>query len=162
MQVGLLLKRIIISAMTQNRVIGYRGRLPWHLPEEYQHFLNSVRGKTMIMGRKSWEVFGGDVDTQVNIIVSRTQNFEGTHAAQSLEEALEIAEQKSLDCFIAGGAAIYQAALEKDLVDEMWLSEILLELEGDVFFPEFEISKWDIDQEEDRQSYVFRKYLRKT
>lgn len=155
------MKRIIISAMTKNRVIGFRGRLPWHLPEEYQHFLNSVRGKTMIMGRKSWEVFGGDVDTQVNIIVSRTQTFEGSHAAESMEQAFEIAAEKELDCFIAGGAAIYSEAIEKDQVDEMWLSEIPLEIEGDVFFPEFDESNWELAEEEDRGSYLFRKWVRK-
>lgn len=155
------MKRIIISAMTSNRVIGYRGRLPWHVPEEYQHFLDSVRGKTMIMGRKSWEVFGGDVDTQVNIIVSRTKIFEGTHSAQSIEQALEIATEKDLECFVAGGAAIYKEALGQDQVDEMWLSEIKLQIEGDVFFPDYDESKWELGQQEDREKYIFRKWIRK-
>ena len=146
--------------MTINRVIGYRGRLPWHIPEEYQHFLDSVRGKSMIMGRKSWEVFGGDVDSQLNIVVSNTQTFENVHNAKSLDKALEIALQKESDCFIAGGAGVYESSLEQNIVDEMWLSEIPLELEGDVFFPEFDLDVWRVDEEEGRGSYTFRKWIK--
>jgi len=154
------MKNIIIAAMTPNRVIGCRGRLPWHLPEEYQHFLDSVRGKTMVMGRKSWEVFGGDVGSQVNIVLTAQTKITGALTATSLEAALTYAEHYQHDCFIAGGAQVYQTSLTKNLVDEMWLSEVKLNLEGDAFFPEFEPSDWDLTLEEDRSDYWFRKWIR--
>jgi dihydrofolate reductase len=93
--------------------------------------------------------------------VSRTKIFEGTHSAQSIEQALEIATEKDLECFVAGGAAIYKEALGQDQVDEMWLSEIKLQIEGDVFFPDYDESKWELGQQEDREKYIFRKWIRK-
>lgn len=153
------MKKIIISAMTKDRAIGYRGRLPWHIKEEYQHFLDCVKGNTMIMGRKSWEVFGGDVDSQVNIMLSRKEGSDETLSCASLEEAIATAEKYEGDCFIAGGAEIYKLALEKDLVDEMWLSEVDINVTGDVFFPDYDKSKWAVRQQENRGSYIFRRLI---
>ena len=49
---------IIISAMGRNRVIGNGDGMPWHVPEEYQHFLDTTRDQTIIIGRRSFEIFG--------------------------------------------------------------------------------------------------------
>jgi dihydrofolate reductase len=140
-------KIIAISALSENRVIGKNGALPWHVPQEYAHFLKSVKGQVMIMGRKSWEVFGGDVCSLANIVISRSNQVDrADHVANDLLSALEIARQYQAHVFVAGGGQIYKEALLLDCLDEMWLSTIPIHIDdGDVFFPEFDQNQWTFE-----------------
>ena len=143
------MKRIIISAMAANRVIGGEEGLPWHIPEEYQHFLNHVKNNVMIMGRKSWQIFRKDLaQTVANVIITRSTTIDDALSASSLEEALKIAEAYNRSIYIAGGAAIYKLALDKNLVDEMYLSYIDQTPDGNAFFPEFDESEWQSTSQE--------------
>ena len=138
------MKRVIIAAMSKGSVIGSGNGMPWHVPAEYQHFLDSVRGHTMIMGRKSWEIFGGDVATAHNIVVSGSSEVCGAEVANSLFAAIALAESYGKTIFIAGGASIYQQSLDSGFVDEMHLSTIHGEFTGDTYFPAFDKSDWQI------------------
>jgi dihydrofolate reductase len=155
------MKRIIISAMAKNRVIGTKNGLPWSIPEEYQHFLKSIQGNVMLMGRKSWDIFHKDLaDTEANIIISRSSLIRDAITAESLDEALNKAESFQRDIYIAGGASIYQQALEAGLVDEMHLSFLSQTHKGDAFFPEFDKSEWSIKDEQHYPQYHFIKYTK--
>ncbi|MEE3258297.1 MAG: dihydrofolate reductase [Candidatus Latescibacterota bacterium] len=63
---------IIIPAMSKDRVIGSGDGMPWSVPEEYQQFLGFVEGQTVTMGRRSYEIFGPDLTSAHNIVVSRS------------------------------------------------------------------------------------------
>jgi len=149
--------------MARNRAIGYQGRLPWDLPDEYAHFLSSIKGQTMVMGRKSWEVFGVDAKTVANIVVTRRDFVAGATAlARGLAEALALAESFGKDIFIAGGGQIYHEAVKDGLFDEIWLSTVKVEVEGDVFFPELSSAGVDCVQAQDRGSYLFERWIKKS
>lgn len=62
---------IIISAMSRDRVIGSGEGMPWNVPEEYQQFLSFVEDQTVIMGRRSYEIFGPDLTSAHTVVVSR-------------------------------------------------------------------------------------------
>lgn len=151
---------IIISAMSSNRVIGAGNGMPWNVPEEYQQYLDFVRGNTVILGRKSWEIFGADLTEANAIVVSRSvTDSENAEVASSLDTALELATTYPGEAFVAGGSSIYEQAIP--LADAMYLSTIKGDFEGDSFFPEFDESNWNIVEERDHQNFVFRRYQRK-
>jgi len=151
---------ILISAMTRDRVIGRDGALPWSIPEEYQHFLYSVQGRTVLMGRTSFEIFGPDLpDAQVVVASRSVQELPGAVVAADIPAALELARSFGRKIFSSGGATIYRQTLP--LADEMHLSFIKEEHEGDTYFPEWDDNEWDVVLEQDRGSYVFRIYRRR-
>lgn len=148
--------------MSQNRVIGYQGALPWSIPEEYAHFLASVRGAVVIMGRVSWEIFGPDLSESEGVVVSRSvEEGRGYTVFPDLAPAVAYARGLGKPVFIAGGQSIYSQALDQGLVDELWLSVIPVEVEGDAFFPWFDPSEWDLVCQEDRLSYRFEQWKRR-
>ena len=55
---------IVISAMSRERVIGQGEGMPWDVPAEFDQFLGFIRDQTVIMGRRSWEIFGADLTSR--------------------------------------------------------------------------------------------------
>ena len=133
--------------------------MPWNVPEEYQQYLNFVSGQTVIMGRKSYEIFGADLPaTTTAIVVSRNTSIAGVKVVQSFEDAVATAESIGKSTFVAGGGLIYAEAIP--IADEMYLSTIKGEFEGDTYFPEFDVAEWEITEERDAVEFIFRKYRR--
>ena len=90
---------IIIAAMSTDRIIGSGDGMPWHVPSEYQQYLEQVSGQSIIMGRKSFEIFGPDLrgtGTEL-FVLSRTQaEISGRTGYRSLEEAIAAAEREGV------------------------------------------------------------------
>ena len=128
----------LIVAHARNRVIGRDGRLPWSIPGEQHRFRDLTMGNAGIMGRVTYEEIGHPLPGRLNIVVSRTQRYEGENllTASSLNEAIALAGDRR--AFVSGGARLFAEAL--DLVDVMYITEIDAEVPGDVFFPEFDVS----------------------
>jgi len=133
----------IIAAMTPSHVIGNKGSLPWSkkdVPGELKWFADATTGHTVVMGRKTWDSFPTafkPLPNRENIIVSRYLNYneaQGAIVVKSVMEALEHSSFSS-DVWIIGGAQIYTEALP--FVDELYLTIIDKEFEGDTYFPEF-------------------------
>jgi len=132
---------ILIAAMTADRVIGCDDALPWDLPDEYAHFLSCIRGQSVIMGRRSWEIFGGDLTSSLNVVVSRAaEQLSGAVVARSIDDALEITGRSDGIMFSAGGASIYAATLPR--ADALWLSIIHNRYAGDTYFPAVDADSW--------------------
>jgi len=137
---------IIIAAIAENRGIGLDNDLPWSLPDDMKFFKSTTSGKSVIMGRKNFESIPNKfrpLPNRENIIVTRKDDYhaEGCTVVNSIEEGIEKANREG-DIFIIGGGQIYADALEKNLVDEMLLTEVQAEIKADVFFPEFDKSEW--------------------
>ncbi len=133
----------LIAARSKNNVIGKDGRIPWRIKGEQKLFRELTTGNTVIMGRKSYEEIGHSLPNRQNIVVSRTKKFEGENlvTAASLQEALALA--KGPDIYIAGGYGLYREAIP--YVDVMYITEVDLTVEdGDVFFPEFAETDFDV------------------
>lgn len=156
---------VIISAIASNRIIGRsNGEMPWHIKEEFQHFKNVTLGSPIIMGRKTFETLGKPLKGRENIIISRNKNFkvefEEIKIFHSIKDSINYCELKSYEkAFIIGGGEIYRQAL--DIADEMILSFMKFEAEGDVVFPEFESDSWQKVSTEDREQFEVVKYVRK-
>ncbi|MEM7369899.1 MAG: dihydrofolate reductase [Bacteroidota bacterium] len=152
-------RMILISAMSRDRVIGTQDGMPWNVPEEYQQYLAFVQNQTVIMGRKSYEIFGKDLLSSKNLVISRGYpDGPGYQVYSSLEQALESAKTLDRTIFVAGGASIYAQALP--LADEMYLSYIKGDYEGIAYFPEFDPQNWMIVEQRDHPQFEFVHYKR--
>lgn len=142
----------LIVAYAHNNVIGNKGRIPWDLPDDREHFKQLTLGSLVVMGRRTFEEiykkFGAGLPGRETIVISKTTNYEGAsyRTAISLEKALELA--KSLfpqkEIFICGGESVYKEAIESKLVNKMYITEIDADISGDAFFPDFDKNDFEI------------------
>lgn len=139
----------IVAALAEgNRAIGWRGGLPWRLPADLAHFRRLTMGHAVIMGRVTWQALPprGLPGRRV-IVLTRSDparlEGSGVQVAQSLEHALRLAEPDP-EIFIAGGASVYRQALQADWVDRMYLTLVQAEVQGDAFFPEYDLGAWSV------------------
>lgn len=130
----------LIAAMGKNRAIGLDGRMPWHLPAELQHFKKTTMGKTIVMGRKTWQAIGRPLPGRQNIVVSRNPDFhaEGADLAASVDDA--VAMSQSDEVMIIGGGQLYTLALPS--AERMVLTLIDIEPEADTWFPAWDDGDW--------------------
>lgn len=156
---------VIISAMSHDRVIGCGEGMPWEVPEEYQHFLDTTQGATLILGRRSFEIFGPTLTSARCFVVTRRPE-QLTSPAQdsigipvpSLAAAIHRAREFDAHIYVAGGGQIYQQAI--GMADGMLLSVIPGRWTGDTHFPVFASQDWNVLLHEDRGSYELTQYER--
>lgn len=138
----------IIAAVADNGVIGRDGGLPWRLPADLNRFKRLTTGHHMVMGRRTWDSIGRrPLPGRPTIVVSRDPSFvaEGASVARSVGGALELAAGTD-EVFIAGGEAIYRAALP--VADRIYLTRVHGRFEGDTRFPPFDARQWRVVLEE--------------
>ena len=128
----------IIFARAANGVIGKDNAMPWHLPEDMTHFKELTRGCAVVMGRKTWDSLPArfrPLPGRTNIVITRQPDWHenGVQRASSLREALQLHEHHDGTIWVIGGAQIYAQALP--LADELVVTEIDAEVDGDAFAP---------------------------
>lgn len=155
----------LVVAYTKNRCIGKDQDMPWHLPNDLQHFKQVTMGLPIIMGRKTWETLGRPLPGRPNLVVSRqtSYNAPGAHVYASLEEAIA-ACQDEVDICVIGGEQLFRLALP--LAKDLYATEIHAHIEGDTFFPELNASEWqeirrEAQAEENGLTYDFVLYQRR-
>jgi dihydrofolate reductase len=159
------LKIIIIVAIAENGVIGKaNGDLPWQVKEDFRHFKNTTLGYPIVMGRKSFEALGKPLKGRENIVITHNKNlsynFENIRIFYSLDSAIDYCKTLNKEkIFITGGGEIYKQAIS--FADEMIISHMKFEAEGEVKFPEFDINKWEIISKDEREKFVIVTYSRK-
>jgi dihydrofolate reductase len=146
---------VLIAALARHRVIGRDNALPWHLPEDLQHFRRQTTGCPVLMGRRTWESLPPrfrPLPGRINVVLTRQPDWQAAGAlrAASLDEAL-----RQLDghdrVFVIGGAQLYAEALP--YADRLVLTELDLEVEGgDAFFPEIPQQHWCETQRESHRA----------
>lgn len=141
-----------IVATSNHRVIGKDNDIPWYLPTDLQYFKKVTMGHTVIMGRNCYTSIGRPLPKRTNIIITRDPYFISSNClvAKSIAEALHLAhENGETEAFILGGGQIYDQT--KDIWDKLYLTEVDLTVEGDVFFPEIDMNKWKLISEQKHQ-----------
>jgi dihydrofolate reductase len=134
----------MIAAMANNRVIGAKNAMPWHLPADLKHFKKITLGKPIIMGRKTYESIGFALPGRLNIVITSDVNYCLEDAAvvhsceQAIDRAAEHCKQQSVqnpEVMIIGGGTIYEYFLK--FCHYLYLTEISLTVEGDTYFPDY-------------------------
>lgn len=138
---------VIIAAMTEDRVIGKEGDIPWYYPKDLEHFKDKTMGFPVIMGKVTYESIverlGKPLPGRKNIVLSFEpfdvpEEVENVH---SIEEALEKAEEIGKEkTFITGGGSVYDQFLDR--ADRMVLTFVDKEVDGDTYFPEWNDDNW--------------------
>lgn len=131
------MKLTAMVAMTPERVIGKDNDLPWHLPEDLKLFKATTSGHPIVMGRKTWDSIGRPLPKRQNIVLTRN----GDWSADGAEVIFSPDDLKSLELmdehvFVIGGAQVYEIFLPH--VDELLVSHVYENHEGNTYFPEFE------------------------
>jgi len=149
----------LIAAIGENRALGYRGRIPWHIPQDLRRFWHKTKDHLIIMGRKTFDSILGyfqksdrSFPQRIFIIVTRDKNYQpnkpNCFIVHSVEEAIEVAKfhfakpacrqgraSRDKEIFVAGGGEIYKQTI--DLADKLYLTIVKGQFKADVFFPEY-------------------------
>lgn len=143
------MRKALIVAMAQNRVIGRNNALPWYLPGDLRYFKQATMGKPILMGRKTFESIGRPLPGRLNVVITRDANWEapaGVVAESSLEAACRRAEAQAEleggdEIMIIGGGQIYAEALPD--IDRMYVTLVHADVDGDAWFPEVDWNQWE-------------------
>ena len=130
-------KLIAIAAMARNRVIGRGGTIPWHISDELRWFKRTTTGHTVLMGRKTYQSLGRPLPNRRNLVVTRGPEIEGVTVIRDLA-AFAPADfaAPGTNVFVIGGAEIYAQLIPR--CDELILTVLPGDVEGDAYFPVFE------------------------
>jgi len=131
----------MIVAHANDRVIGKNNDMPWHLPADLAYFKRTTLGKPIIMGRKTFQSIGRPLPGRKNIVISRDENYhaEGVEVVNSVDAALALVDD-SEEVMVIGGGAIYQHCLAA--AQRLYITHIDAEIDGDTYFPEYDLEVW--------------------
>ena len=133
----------LIAAMDRNRVIGVNNQLPWHLPADLAWFEQWTCGRSVLMGRKTYQSLGSPLPERQNIVLSHQNlTIDGVHCIQEPSEvdaclhAYYPSSEQVHELMVIGGDSIYQQYLPQ--AQRLYLTQIDTEvLGGDAYFPEW-------------------------
>lgn len=134
----------IITAFSNNYVIGLDNKLPWSLPADLKRFKEITTGHPIIMGRKTYESIGRPLPKRTNIVLTSDINYNphpNVLVCNSIEEIFELI---NVDCdveyFVIGGESIYKEFLP--YASKLYITEILGVVKGDTYFPKIDFNEW--------------------
>jgi len=149
----------IISAVAENRVIGNKNSMPWHLPADFKYFKEKTFNKIIILGLNTFKSIGEKpLPNRKHIILNKDTDYKvpkDCFLATSIEQALDIAKNiprepgQPDEIMICGGASVYKQFLP--MADRLYLTYIHQDFKGDTFFPEFNINDWQEKSREDHE-----------
>ena len=145
---------IIIAAVSENRVIGKDGKIPWHSKEELTYFKETTLGFPVIMGRKTYESIGKTLQGRFNLVLSRKKdyylNITDIRVFHNLKDAVDFCNYgiKAEKVFVIGGEEVFTKAI--DVAEKISISKMKISVDGDTYFPELDMKKWC---EESRKDY---------
>jgi dihydrofolate reductase len=144
-----------LVALSNNFVIGVNNDLPWKLKKDLQHFSAYTQNKAIVMGRKTFESIGRPLPNRKNIVISSSlKSQESLEVVPNLNQAIELASQWNKDnsaeeeIVLIGGGYVFEES--KNIVNKLVLTRVDCEIDGDVFYPQIDLSDW---KETSRESY---------
>ena len=136
-----------LVAVSNNKVIGKDNDLPWKLKKDLLHFKNYTVGKTILMGRKTFESIGRPLPNRNNFIVSTTlKNVAGAEVFKSLDSAIENVSPGE-EVVIIGGGYLFRESI--NFFNKLVLTQVDCEIDGDIFYPEINLNQWTLEESED-------------
>src|SRR5210317_1380480 len=155
-----------LVALSNNLVIGVNNDLPWKLKKDLQHFSAYTQNKPIVMGRKTFESIGRPLPNRKNIVISSSlESQEGLEVVPNLNQAIEFASEWNKDnlageeIVLIGGGYVFEES--KNIVNKLVLTRVECEINGDVFYPQIDLSDWkEMSQEsfkrDSENEYDFR------
>jgi len=125
----------LIVATTREGIIGKEGALAWRIPKDLQYFKKVTMGKTMIMGRKTFESLPGMLPGRKHVVLTRNRDLsfpEGVEVLHNLEEVLKYRDL-SEEVMIIGGGELFQHFMP--YCEKLYITYVNKEFQGDTYFP---------------------------
>ena len=150
----------LIVAKSKHNVIGDKGRIPWHIPNDLKRFKELTTGKTVIMGRKTFESLPEEykpLPNRINIVLSTDKTYQTNCCivTDDLKKALRKAGSDK-EVFIIGGEQVYKEGLR--YADKIYVTEVDGEFKGDAYFPILN-KAWKEVKREEKKGYRFIDYV---
>ncbi len=157
-------KMIIVAAISENNIIGKNGSIPWHSREEISHFKNITIGYPVLMGRKTFFSLRKPLIDRTNIVLTKNTKFKvsdnNVYVFRKVKDVYDFFVRKNFTkLFIIGGGEIYSEFINK--VDELLISRMKFNIDGDTYFPEIKKEIWKLNKTEKFNEFVFEQYIRK-
>lgn len=124
--------KIIVAYQKKDFGIGLKGKIPWHLSDDLKFFKLMTVGHNIAMGRKTFESIGNSLKKRKNWILSKT--LPKNILYDNLKVVGNLTDIPS-DSIVIGGAQIYKAVLQHNLVDTIIATETETCFLCDTFFP---------------------------
>lgn len=139
----------LIAAASKNNALGKDNDLLWHLPDDFKRFKKITSGHKIIMGRKTFESFPKPLPNRTHIIITRDRDYTVNHddciVVNSIEAALKLVKNDEIS-FVIGGGEIYRQC--EKFATRIELTRVHKAFEADTFFPEVDLSDWELTNEE--------------
>jgi dihydrofolate reductase len=145
---------ILLAAIANNGVIGYKNSLPWNYPEDLANFkaLTSGEGKILLMGRKTYDslpvgkVSGKKLVGRKMVVVTQTYKPAEADTMYIFDIENTIKHFQSVpynkEMYVVGGSAMYDHFLKNDLATDLMLTEVNISCKGDTYFPKYNKALW--------------------
>lgn len=129
----------MIACVGENLELGKNNDLLWHLPNDLKFFKKVTLGKTVIMGRRTYESLPGKLPKRRNIVIMlpHEEKIDNVDIFYSIDEVLDEIKNINEEVFIIGGASIYRQFLP--YAKKLYLTEVQkADKEAEVYFPNFD------------------------
>lgn len=129
----------VIVACTENGGIGWKGKLPWYIPDDLHFFAEQTAESVIIMGRKTWESLPKKLANRINVVVSSKPSVvrNPDYVCSTLDLALAYARKRypNKQVYVIGGSQLYQEALEHPDCRRVFLTKVYNDVDCDAYFP---------------------------
>ena len=142
------MKISLIVAVAEDRAIGDKGNLLWHLSSDLKRFKAITTGHTIIMGRKTYDSLpNGALPNRRNIVISRQlKSLKDAEVYSDIDEALKATSDEDI-VYIIGGGEIYKETFPR--ADELHITLVHKSYpKADTRFPEWKLTDWNILKQE--------------
>jgi dihydrofolate reductase len=132
----------IIACVGKKLELGKKNDLIWHLPNDLKYFKKVTSGKTVIMGRRTFDSLPGVLPKRRNIVLQlpNESKIDGVEIFNSIPEIFDNIKDED-EAFIIGGASIYKQFLP--YAKKLYLTEVNESCKDpDVYFPKFDKRKY--------------------
>lgn len=156
------MKISLIAAVAKNNVIGKENELTWRLPVDFKRFKSITSDHFILMGRKTFESLGKPLPNRTHLIITRNPTYqvpEGHYVFDSVESAFTFVNKQHIDVlYVIGGGEIYKETLP--MADELLLTEVDANPDGDAYFPKFDPADWketfrEFHPKDEKHTYSF-------
>jgi dihydrofolate reductase len=153
------MKISLIVALTREGVIGTKDGLPWHIPSDLKYFQRRTKGKTVLMGRTTFDTIGRPLPRRNNLVLDhKERSIKGAWVFGSIDKALEKAKELGEELFVIGGASVYHQMMSK--ANYLYMSHVKRSYQGDVYFPRYDKRLWKEVKKEEYDEFVAVVYRR--
>ena len=132
----------LIAAVGKNNELGLDNHLIFNIPGDLKFFRNTTLGKTVIMGRKTYESIGKLLPKRINIVVSNSlKETDGITIINSFEEVLDKYLNSEEEVFIIGGESLYNYFI--NYAQNIYLTKVYANAVADKYFPSFDENNYN-------------------